>query len=201
MNRLQEKYQNQITKKLQEEFKIKNFYAVPKIIKVVINVGIGSIVKDKQAMEKAINTMQSITGQKPLIKNAKKAIAEFKIREGDPVGLTTTLRSERMYQFIDKLFSLVLAKVRDFGGVKRSAFDKKGNYTLGLKEQIIFPEVDYDKIDKIRGLEITFVTNAGDRKKSFRLLELLGMPFEKVPTKSSSMLGKTGKRSISGTRK
>lgn len=179
MNRLQEKYQNQIIKKLQEEFKIKNIYAVPRIMKVVVNVGVGSIVKDKTAMEKAINTMQSITGQKPLIKNAKKAIAEFKIREGDPVGLTTTLRSERMYQFLDKLFSLVLAKVRDFGGVKRSAFDKKGNYTLGLKEQIIFPEVDYDKIDKIRGLEITFVTNAGDSKKSFRLLELLGMPFEK----------------------
>lgn len=179
MNRLEEKYQKEIVSVFRKEFNIKNHLAVPKIIKVVINVGIGQISADKPAQEKAINVLAAIAGQKPMIRKAKTAIAEFKIREGMIVGLSTALRGQRMYQFLDKLFTIVLPRVRDFQGLKKSAFDKQGNYTLGLKEQIIFPEVDYDKIDKIRGLEVTIVTSTTDKKQALRLLELLGMPFEK----------------------
>lgn len=179
MNRLEEKYQKEIIAVFQKEFNIKNSLAVPKIVKVVINVGIGQISSDKPAQEKAINVLAAITGQKPTIRKAKTAIAEFKIRRGTIVGLTVTLRKKRMYQFLDKLFTIVLPRVRDFQGLKRSAFDQQGNYTLGLKEQIIFPEVDYDKIDKIRGLEVTIVTSTKNKKQALRLLELLGMPFEK----------------------
>lgn len=180
MNRLEEKYQKEIVSVFRKEFNIKNHLAVPKIIKVVINVGIGQISADKPAQEKAINVLAAIAGQKPMIRKAKTAIAEFKIREGMIVGLSTALRGQRMYQFLDKLFTIVLPRVRDFQGLKKSAFDKQGNYTLGLKEQIIFPEVDYDKIDKIRGLEVTIVTSTTDKKQALRLLELLGMPFEKI---------------------
>lgn len=179
LNRLQEKYQKQIVASLQKEFKYTNPLAVPKITKVIVNVGIGGVVHDKAAFEKTLTSMKLITGQKPLICLAKKAIAEFKIREGDPNGLKVTLRKVRMYQFLDKLFSLVLPRVRDFQGVSRKSFDGQANYTLGLKEQIIFPEIDYDKIDKVRGMEITFVTTTKDKKQAERLLELMGMPFEK----------------------
>lgn len=180
MNRLKEKYQKKIIPLLQKEFGFKNILAAPRIEKVVINIGIGDITHDKQALEKAVNTLSAITGQKPLICPAKKAIADFKIREKNPVGLKVTLRKERMYQFLDKLFTIVLPLVRDFQGVKLNAFDQSANYTLGLKEQIIFPEVDYDKIDKVRGLEISIITSTTDRKQALRLLELLGMPFEKI---------------------
>ncbi len=179
MSRLQQKYQKEIVPELKKEFKIKNDLAVPKVAKVVLNVGIGEIAHDKQALEKAKNTLAAITGQKPLIRPAKKAIADFKIRKGNSVGLKVTLRRKRMYDFLDKLFSLVLPLVRDFQGAKQNAFDQDANYTLGLKEQVIFPEVDYDKIDKVRGMEISIVISTKDKKKAARLLELMGMPFTK----------------------
>jgi large subunit ribosomal protein L5 len=179
MNRLQEKYQKIIIPALQKEFNIGNVLAVPKIKKIVVNVGIGEIVSDKNAKEKAKAVLAAMTGQLPSNRQAKKAIAEFKIRQGDVVAFMVTLRARRMYQFLDKILTIVLPRERDFNGVKRNAFDSRGNYTLALKEQIIFPEVDYDKIDKVRGLEITVVINTKDQKQAFRLLELMGMPFEK----------------------
>jgi len=179
-SRLEEEYIKEIVSQLQKEFGIKNKLAVPKIEKIVINVGVGEITHDKTAMEKAISSLTAITGQYPSLRKAKKAIAEFKMRQGDVVGLKITLRKKRMYQFLDKLFTIVLPRVRDFQGTKKTSFDKKGNYTLGLGEQIIFPETDYDKIDKVRGMEITIVSNTNDVKKAERLLELLGMPFEKT---------------------
>jgi len=179
MSRLQKKYQKNISSILKKEFKISNSLAVPRVLKVIINVGVGEIAHDKRALKKAKETLEAITGQKALVCCAKKAIADFKLKEGSPVGLKVTLRRRRMYQFLDKLFCLALPQVRDFQGVKREAFDQQANYTLGLKEQIIFPEVDYDKIDKVRGLEITIVTSTKDKKQALRLLELMGMPFEK----------------------
>lgn len=183
MNRLQEKYQQSINGILQKEFNFKNIMAVPRLVKIVVNVGIGEISREKQSLDKAKAVMAALTGQQPSLRSAKKAIAEFKTRQGDIIGLTTVLRGKRMYQFFDKLISLVLPRVRDFNGVKRDAFDDRGNYTLGLREQIIFPEVDYDKIDKVRGLEITIVTTAKDKQKALRLLELFGMPFMKLKNK------------------
>ena len=179
MNRLKEKYQKKVVPQMQKEFGIKNLMAVPKIIKMVVNMGIGELAKDKTAKKKAIEVFTNITGQKPALQQARIAVADFKTRKGDVVGLKATLRSKRMYQFLEKLINIVLPRVRDFGGIKRTSFDKKGNYTLGLKEQIIFPEVDYDKLDKVRGLEISIVTSAGNKKMSLRLLELMGMPFKK----------------------
>lgn len=179
MIRLQEKYQKKVLSQLQKDLGIKNKMAVPKILKIVVNVGIGDLAKDKQAREKAVQTLTSITGQHPALQQARIAVADFKTRKGDVVGLKVTLRGKRMYQFLDKLTSIVIPRVRDFGGLSKKSFDQKGNYTLGLKEQIIFPEVDYDKIDKIRGLEITIVTSAGNKKAALRLLELMGLPFEK----------------------
>ncbi|PIS08740.1 50S ribosomal protein L5 [Candidatus Beckwithbacteria bacterium CG10_big_fil_rev_8_21_14_0_10_34_10] len=179
MNRLQKKYQDKVIPIFQKEMGIKNPLAVPRVEKVVFNVGIGDISLDKGALVKAKDALKAITGQKALVCPAKKAIADYKTRKGVPVGLKVTLRKKRMYQFMDKLFSVVLPRVRDFQGVKRSAFDKQANYTLGLKEQIIFPEVDYDKIDRVRGMEISFLISTKDKKKALRLLELLGMPFEK----------------------
>ncbi len=179
MARLLKTYQDIIKIKLQKEFNIDNSLAVPRVEKVVVNMGVGDVSTDKQNLEKATATFTQIVGQKPSLQQAKKAIADFKIRKGDVVGLKATLRGVRMYEFVDKLFSIVLPRVRDFSGVNRKAFDKHGNYTLGLREQIIFPEVNYDKIDKVRGLEITFVISAKSKEKSLRLLELLGMPFAK----------------------
>lgn len=179
MNRLKQKYQKEIIPALIKEFKVKNLMAVPKILKVVINIGIGEISSNKALIEKAESYLAAITGQKPLRRGAKKAIADFKTRRGDIIGLKVTLRKEKMYQFIDKLATLVLPRVRDFSGLSKKAFDKQANYTLGLKEQTIFPEVDYDKIDKVRGLEISFVTSTESKKQALRLLELLGIAFEK----------------------
>lgn len=183
MTRLLEKYKKEVVPVLQKEFDKKNPLAVPKITKVVVNIGVGSLSKDKKGLEKATNYLAALTGQKPSIRTAKKAIADFGIRKGSPIGLMVTLRRKNMYQFLDKLFSIVFPRVRDFQGVSRDSFDGKGNYTFGLKEQIIFPEVDYDKIDKVRGLEITMVTNTKEDKKAERLLELLGMPFAKAQGK------------------
>ncbi len=179
MSRLLQRYRQEIIPKLQKEFALANPLAVPRIIKVVINVGVGDISHDKTALKKVEDYLADLSGQKPLMTKAKKAIAEFKIRLGSPVGFVVTLRKKRAFDFLDKLFSLVLPRVRDFRGVKKAALDECGNYTLGLTEQIIFPEVKYDKIDRVRGLEITIVTNTKDKQKAKRLLEELGMPFEK----------------------
>lgn len=179
MSRLLEKYQKEIVPSLQKQLGKANPLAVPGVTKVVVNVGMGDIVKDQTAREKAIKTLADITGQKPQLRSAKKAIADFKVRQGDPIGLKVTLRGKRAYHFLDRLFSLVLPRVRDFQGVPRDAFDGSGNYTLGLGEQVIFPEVNYDTIDRVRGLEITIVTDTSDDKEALALLEALGMPFEK----------------------
>lgn len=178
---LQKQFNDTVLPQLMSEFDIKNIMAAPKITKVVINIGIKEAAADKGVLEKAKSQLQDIAGQLPKITRAKKSIANFKLRENDPIGLTVTLRGKRMYDFMTKLFNIVLPRVRDFQGVSTTAFDTKGNYTLGLSEQIVFSEIDYAKIDKIRGLEMTFVVkNAGDAKISRRMLQLMGMPFKKA---------------------
>lgn len=198
MTRLFKKYKKEVVPALQKEFGEKNPLAIPKVTKIIVNIGVGSLSKDKKGLEKAADYLAALTGQKPSIRTAKKAISDFGTREGSPIGLMVTLRRKRMYQFLDKLFSIVLPRVRDFQGVSRSSFDRRGNYTLGLKEQIIFPEVDYDKIDKVRGLEITIVTNTKEDRKAARLLELIGMPFVKAQGKPGSRLTLTTKGRKSG---
>ncbi len=179
---LKQKYNKEIVPALMKEFGVANIMAVPKVQKVVINIGLKEAVHDKGVLTRAVEQLTAIAGQKPKVTHARVSIANFKVREGDPVGLTVTLRGARMYDFMTKLFNIVLARLRDFGGVPNGAFDQVGNYTLGMAEQIVFPEIDYGKIDKVRGLEITFVTHAHDAKIAKRLLELLGMPFVKKLT-------------------
>ncbi|MGI5828304.1 MAG: 50S ribosomal protein L5 [Patescibacteria group bacterium] len=179
MNRLKQHYQEKVIPYLMEELKISNKMAVPHVEKVVINMGIGDVSKDKTNREKVMEYIGRIAGQKPQVRQTKKSIAEFGIRQGDPVGVRVTLRGERMYEFLDKLFSIVLPRVRDFQGVKIDAFDEQGNYNLGISEQIVFPEVDYDKIDRIRGLQITIKTVSANKESAYLLLKALGMPFEK----------------------
>lgn len=176
---LRQYYQETVVPALKDEFGFTNVMAVPRVVKVVVNVGLKEAVTDKGVLEKVGQQLQAITGQKPKITRAKIAIANFKLREGDAVGLVVTLRGKRMDDFLLKLFQLALPRVRDFHGVSNTAFDGAGNYSLGLSEQIVFPEIEYAKIDKIRGLEITFVTTARDAKIAKRLLELLGMRFKK----------------------
>lgn len=177
---LRQHYLESIVPTLKSEFGYTNDFAVPKVTKVVVNIGLKEAAHDKGVLEKAAEQLGIITGQKAKITRAKMSIANFKLREGDPVGLTVTLRGPRMYDFMTKLFQIALPRVRDFQGVSVTAFDKKGNYTLGLSEQTLFPEIDYSKIDKIRGLEITFVNTSGDPKTAKRLLELMGMPYKKI---------------------
>ena len=179
MNRLKEKYKKEVVPALKKEFNLKADLAVPSLKKIVINLGIKEGAGDKGVAQKVSDWVPQIDGQKAVITRAKQAEAAFKIRQNDPIGAMATLRGERMYQFLDKLISIVLPRVRDFQGISRTGFDGRGNYSLGLREQIVFHEVDYDTIDSIRGLEITIVTNAGDDKKALRLLELLGMPWQK----------------------
>ncbi len=176
---LQQKYREEIVPTLIAEFGIKNIMAMPKVTKIVLNIGLKEAAHDKGILDKTVIWFEAISGQKAKVTKAKTSIANFKLRENDPVGMTVTLRGPRMYDFMTKLFTIVLPRVRDFQGVSRTAFDKSGNYTLGMPEQIVFPEVDYTKIDKVRGLEITFVNSAADAKLAYRLLELLGMPFKK----------------------
>lgn len=176
---LNQKYQEEIVPALVEEFGLVNKMQAPMISRVVINIGLKEAAHDKGVLEKAAEQLAAISGQKPKVTRARLSIANFKLREGDPVGLTVTLRGRRMWNFVEKLISIVLPRVRDFHGVSTTAFDRAGNYTLGLSEQIVFPEIDYAKIDKIRGLEITFVNNAGNVTMAQRFLELLGMPFKK----------------------
>lgn len=181
MKNLKEKYQKEVLPKLKEEFAIKNNLAVPKLIKVVVNIGLGEAKDSQDLLDKASKDLALIAGQKPVVTKAKKSISVFKLSKGQSIGLMVTLRGKRMYQFIDRLVSSALPKVRDFRGLSPLSFDQTGNYTLGLKEQIIFPEISlqYNPLDKIRGLEISIITSPKDKAKSKRLLELLGLPFRK----------------------
>lgn len=176
--RLKEKYQKEVAKALSEEFKIKNVMRIPRILKVVVNTGIGDAQKNKEAFEKIKTDIAAITGQSPSVRKARVSVASFGLRKGVPVGLKVTLRGNIMYDFLDKLFSIVLPRLRDFRGVKRNAFDKMGNYTLGIVEHNVFPEIDFTKSSP-RGLEITIVVKSDTVEHSYRLLELMGMPFEK----------------------
>ncbi|MDI3529735.1 MAG: large subunit ribosomal protein [Thermoanaerobacter sp.] len=179
MSRLREKYQKEVVPALMERFGYKNIMQVPKVEKVVINIGVGEAKENPKALEAAVDDLTMIAGQKPVITRAKRSIANFKIRKGMPIGVKVTLRGERMYEFMDKLFNIALPRVRDFKGVSPNSFDGRGNYALGIKEQLIFPEIDYDKIDKIRGMDIIIVTTAKTDEEAKGLLELLGMPFAK----------------------
>ena len=175
--RLREKYQEEVVPALMEEFKFKSIMQVPRLVKIVVNVGVGEAVQNAKAIEAAVNDVATITGQKPVVTRAKKSVASFKLRAGMPIGVMVTLRGDRMYDFLDRLCSLALPRIRDFRGVSRSSFDGRGNYSLGLREQIVFPDIDYDKIDKIRGLEVAIVTSAPNDEQAYSLLKRLGMPF------------------------
>ena len=179
MNRLKEKYQSEIVPSLVEKFNYSSVMAVPKVEKIVVNMGVGDAVSNAKSLDKAVEELTQITGQKPLITKAKKSIAGFKLREGMPIGAKVTLRGERMYEFLDKLISVSLPRVRDFRGISKKAFDGRGNYTLGVKEQLIFPEIDYDKVDKVRGMDIVVVTTAKSDEEARELLTQMGMPFQK----------------------
>ncbi len=179
MNRLREKYQKEIVPALRKAFQYKNVMQVPRVEKVVVNIGLGEAMDNAKALEAAVSDLTQITGQKPIMTKARKSIANFKLREGRIIGTKVTLRGERMWSFLDRLLNIALPRVRDFRGVSPDAFDGRGNYTLGLRDQLVFPEIEYDKIDKLRGLEITIVTTAGSDDHARLLLQLLGMPFRK----------------------
>ncbi|MFV9511648.1 50S ribosomal protein L5 [Tepidibacillus sp. LV47] len=175
--RLLEKYKKDVIPSLMKKFNYKSVMQVPRVEKVVINMGIGEAVQNAKALDGAVADLEKIAGQKPVITRAKKSIAGFKVRAGMPIGVKVTLRGERMYHFMDKLFNIALPRVRDFRGVSNKAFDGRGNYTLGLKEQLVFPEIDYDQVDKVRGMDIVFVTTAKTDEEAHELLAQLGMPF------------------------
>ena len=179
MNRLQEKYQNSVRAELQNQFSYKSSMQIPKVEKIVINMGCGDAVANAKVLDDAVEELATITGQKPIITKAKKSIANFKLREGMPIGCKVTLRGTRMYEFLDKLVSIALPRVRDFHGINGNAFDGRGNYTLGVKEQLIFPEINFDKIKKVRGMDIVIVTTANTDEEGRALLTLMGMPFKK----------------------
>ncbi len=179
MSRLKEQYQNEIVKAMIEKFGYKNIMEVPKLDKIVVNMGVGEAKENAKLLEAAIKDMETITGQKVVPTRAKNSIANFKLREGMAIGCKTTLRGEKMYDFADRLINLALPRVRDFRGVSADSFDGRGNYALGIKEQIIFPEIEYDKVDKVRGMDIIFVTTAKTDEEARELLRLFGMPFVK----------------------
>ena len=178
MDRLQEKYQQEVVPALTKKFGYKNVMQLPKIEKVIINMGVGEAVGNPKALDAAVSDLTIISGQKPLLTRAKKSLAAWKLREGMPIGCKVTLRGVRMYQFLDKFMNVALPRVRDFRGVSDKAFDGRGNYAVGLKEQLIFPEIEYDKIDKIRGMNIVIVTTAKTDEEARELLKLMGMPFK-----------------------
>ena len=178
MARLKDKYRSEVIPALKERFGYKNVMEIPKLEKVVINMGLGDCKDNSKALELAVSELATISGQKPMVTKAKKSIANFKLRAGMNVGAKVTLRGDRMYEFTDKLVSIVLPRVRDFRGVSNKAFDGRGNYSLGVREQLIFPEIDYDKVEKIRGMEMVFVTTAKTDEEARELLKLLGMPFQ-----------------------
>ena len=179
MNRLQERYNAEVKANLMKKFGFTSTMECPKLVKIVINMGVGEAVANPKALEEAVAELTQIAGMKPVITKAKKSIANFKLREGMPIGCKVTLRGERMYEFFDKLVSISLPRVRDFHGVSNTAFDGSGNYTLGVKEQIIFPEIQYDKVNKLRGMDIVIVTSAKNNEEARALLQELGMPFAK----------------------
>ena len=179
MSRLKEKYQAEIIDAMIKKFGYKNIMEVPKMDKIVVNMGIGEAKENAKILEVAAKELETITGQKPVLTKAKKSVANFKIREGMPIGCKVTLRGERMYEFMDRLINLSLPRVRDFRGVNPDAFDGRGNYALGIKEQLIFPEIEYDKIDKVRGMDVIFVTTANTDEEARELLTLFNMPFSK----------------------
>ena len=179
MNRMKEQYQKEIVPALMKELNLENVMQVPRVTKVMVNIGMGEAMDNPKALDAAVGDVVQITGQKPVITKAKKAIANFKLREGRSIGVKVTLRGDRMWSFLDRLLNIVLPRVRDFRGVSPDSFDGRGNYTLGLREQLIFPEIEYDKIDKIRGLEVSIVTSAPDDDQARLLLQMLGMPFRK----------------------
>ncbi len=179
MNQLKEQYQNDMVPAMMKELNLENVMQVPRLLKVMVNIGMGEAMDNPKALDAAVGDVTQITGQKPVITKAKKAIANFKLREGRSIGIKVTLRGERMWSFVDRLLNIALPRVRDFRGVSPDSFDGRGNYTLGLREQLIFPEIEYDKIDKIRGLEITIITTAPDDDQARLLLQKLGMPFRK----------------------
>ena len=179
MNRLKDKFKTDITPALMSKFEYSSVMQVPKIEKIVINMGVGDAVQNSKSLDAAVEDLEIISGQKPVVTKAKKSIAGFRLREGMPIGTKVTLRGERMYDFLDKLVSIALPRVRDFRGVSKNAFDGRGNYTLGVKEQLIFPEIDYDKVSKVRGMDIVIVTTANTDEEARELLTQLGMPFQK----------------------
>ncbi len=175
--RLKERYDKEVVPALQKEFGYDNIMRVPQVHKLVLNIGMGEAIANAKAMDNAVRDIADITGQHPVVTKAKRSIASFKLRQGMAIGVMVTLRGQRMWDFLDKLVNVALPRLRDFQGVSPDSFDGRGNYTLGLKEQLVFPEVDYDKIDKVRGMEITVVTTARNDEEGRRLLQLLGMPF------------------------
>lgn len=182
MNRMKQKYQQEVAPKLMQEFKHANAMAAARILKVGVNMGVAKPVEPKereQVVANVVKQFEAITGQHPQITRARKAVAEFKLREGDPMGVMVTLRGEKMWEFLDKLVSITLPRVKDFRGINKKAFDGQGNYSLGLEEQIVFPEIEYDQIESVRGLQINIITSTKQDPESFRMLELLGFPFEK----------------------
>ena len=179
MNRMKERYDTEVVPALMKALNLTNIMEVPRISKVVVNIGLGEAMDNPKALEAASSDVTAITGQKPVITKARKSIANFKLREGRAIGVAVTLRGERMWSFLDRLMNIVLPRMRDFRGVSSKAFDGRGNYTLGLREQIIFPEIEYDKVDRVRGMEITIVTTARTDDHAATLLKLLGMPFRK----------------------
>src|SRR6185437_7669950 len=179
MSRLKEKFKNEVTPALMSKFEYTSVMQVPKVDKIVINMGVGDAVQNTKALDAAVEDLQIISGQKPVITKAKKSIAGFRLRDGMPIGTKVTLRGERMYDFLDNLISISLPRVRDFRGVSKKAFDGRGNYTLGVKEQLIFPEIDYDKVSKVRGMDIVIVTTANTDEEARELLTAFGMPFQK----------------------
>lgn len=185
MARMRDKYRGEIVPALMKEFEYDNVMQVPKLTKIVINIGLGEAVQNGKAIDAAVTDLTSIAGQKPVVTRAKKSIAAYKLRAGMPIGAMVTLRGDRMYEFLDRLESVALPRIRDFRGISPNAFDGRGNYTLGLREQLIFPEIEYDKIDKTRGLEVSFVTTARTDDEGRKLLELFGMPFARTERMAS----------------
>ncbi len=177
VTRLQTKYRTEIVQGLMQEFGYTSVMQVPRLTKVVLNIGMGEAVSNAKSLDAALGDLTAITGQKPVVTRAKKSVASFKLRQGMPIGAMVTLRSNTMYDFLDRLMSLALPRVRDFRGISRRSFDGRGNYSLGLREQILFPEIDYDKVDKLRGMEVSIVTTATDDAQGYALLKRLGMPF------------------------
>jgi large subunit ribosomal protein L5 len=177
--RLQDKYRGEVLPALREQFGYENVMQVPKLDKIVVNIGLGEALTDGNALDRAAEDVAAITGQKPVINRAKRSIANFRLREGNAIGVSATIRGQRMYEFFDRLVAAALPRIRDFQGLNPNAFDGRGNYSLGLREQLLFPEIEYDRVDKVRGLQVTIVTTAKTDAEGRRLLELMGMPFRR----------------------